>query len=61
MTKIKRVGDGLGIHIVDEDIMEFNTTKVHGVNKEIIKKLTNVEITDTKYNTKDSLFDKELA
>merc|ERR1711862_144283 len=48
MTTIKRVGDGLGIHMVDEDIMQFYKSKFPGVNKEIIQNLKNAESTDTK-------------
>merc|ERR1711942_352141 len=60
VTKIKMVGDGLGIHMVDEDIMEFYTAQTCGV-KGIIKKLKNMDIADKEFTADTFLFDTELA
>merc|ERR1711942_441354 len=56
VTKIKMVGDGLGIHMVDEDIMEFYTAQDCGV-KGIIKKIKNVDIANTEFTADTFLFD----
>merc|ERR1711862_257927 len=69
VTKVRTVGDGPGLYMVDKDIMEICTTKVHAVNNELIKKLKSVEIADpdtmTVLKTEDDretfVFDKELV
>merc|ERR1711942_348439 len=60
INDIKLVGDGLGIHMVDEDIMEFYTAQTLGVEG-IIKKLKNADIADTEFTADTFLFDTELA
>merc|ERR1711862_369228 len=43
ITKIKTVGDGLGIHMVDKDIMKIKKSFIYNVDHDIVGKVKTVE------------------